>query len=108
MSFGMYITLRYMHVVYCRSTYKDDQNKIVTQMLVKEVKGNNKSFLEADIRGIAKAIVYACDYFSYLYQYVAAVYTYYKSMSQEEALKRNGKHDQRKIQRRRRERIIRV
>ena len=71
---------------------------------MKEVKGNNKSFSEADIRGIAKVTFFTDDY----NKLIAAAYTYYKSLSQEEKLKRDGKHDQRKIQRRRRERIIRV
>ena len=41
-----------MCIDFCRSTYRDDINKNVTQQLVKEVKGNKKSFSEPDIRGI--------------------------------------------------------
>ena len=40
--------------------------------------------------------------------YIAACYTYYKSLCQEEALKRKGTYEQRKTQRRRRERLSRV
>lgn len=39
---------------------------------------------------------------------LAAAYTYYKSLCSEEALKRRGKHEERKVQRRRRERLVRV
>ena len=35
-------------------TVKDNANKSVTEKLVKEVKGNNSSFSEADIRGKGK------------------------------------------------------
>ena len=37
-----------------------------------------------------------------------AAYTYYKSLSQEESLERRGKLNNRKVVRRRRERIVRV
>ena len=58
-----------------RSTYKDDINKSATEKLVKEVKGNNKSFLEHDIQGkdefnncqlLVIFIIYSCC--SYLLQ----------------------------------------
>lgn len=39
---------------------------------------------------------------------LAAVYTYYKTLCQEATLKRKGAYDQRRTQRRRRERIVRV
>ena len=44
----------YMLYLYSRATYKDNANKSVTEKLVKEVKGNNSSFSEADIRGKGK------------------------------------------------------
>ena len=44
----------YMLYLYFRATYKDHANKSVTEKLVKEVKGNNSSFSEADIRGKGK------------------------------------------------------
>ena len=37
-----------------------------------------------------------------------AVYTYYRSLSQESRLKLSGKHNERKQARRRRERLLRV
>ena len=43
-----------MLYLYFRATYKDNANKSVTEKLVKEVKGNNSSFSEADIRGKGK------------------------------------------------------
>ena len=39
---------------------------------------------------------------------LAATYTYYRSLSQEQSLKDRGLHEQRKIERRRRQRIQRV
>ena len=44
----------YMLYLYFRAIYKDNANKSVTEKLVKEVKGNNSSFSEADIRGKGK------------------------------------------------------
>ena len=40
--------------------------------------------------------------------YAAAAYTYYTSICQDEAQKRRGIYAQRKTQRRRRERVVRV
>ena len=58
-----------------------------TEKLVKEVKGNNSSFSKGDIQaGVRVNLNLFCS-----------IYTRscYKSLSQEEILKRNGKHDQR-------------
>ena len=40
--------------------------------------------------------------------FLAAAYTYYRSLSQEESLRRRGKQGDRKMIRRRRERLLRV
>ena len=43
-----------------------------------------------------------------LFKHAAALYTYYRTLSQEEAIKRKGGLDERKKARRRRERLVRV
>lgn len=45
---------------------------------------------------------------TYVIVLAVAAYTYYKSLCQEKRLIDTGKQDERKIQRRRRERIVRV
>ena len=40
--------------------------------------------------------------------FTAAVYTYYNSLSSENRLKKNGKYEERRCARRRRERLLRV
>ena len=47
-------------------------------------------------------------FYDIMFLHVAAAYTYYKSLCQEESLKRKGTYAQRKVQRRRRERVVRV
>ena len=44
----------------------------------------------------------------FYFTFLAAVYTYYRSLNQEESLRRRGKQDDRKRTRRRRERLLRV
>ena len=43
------IMLHILHL-YFRATYKDDADKSVTEKLVKEIKGNNRSFSEGDMQ----------------------------------------------------------
>ena len=54
------------------------------------------------------ACMFLCSIHCATYFFLAAAYTYYKSLCQEEAQKRKGMYGQRKVQRRRRERVVRV
>ena len=47
-------------------------------------------------------------YYVALSTLIASTYTYFKSLSQEATLKRKGVYEQQKVQRRRRERVVRV
>ena len=81
--------------LYYRTTYKHPSNQSVTNLLVKELKANNPTYSADDIRG-NNAIEYLTYlvyiHFPYILYYIAACYTYYKSVCQE-ALKRNGARD---------------
>ena len=47
-------------------------------------------------------------YIKFHWYFAAAVYTYYTSLCQDESLKRKGVYSQRKLQRRRQEKVVRV
>jgi len=70
------------------TTFNDQRNRDVVSKLVKEVQLSNQSFQASQIR--------------------AATYTYYRTLTQEDSLKRRGKYEERKRIRRRRERLLRV
>lgn len=46
-----YMYLMYIHIFLFRTTYKDDVNQSVSDVLVKEVCLQNPTFLDSDVRG---------------------------------------------------------
>ena len=82
----------YIILSFYRAAFNSPVNAAVVTRLVKEVQK-------------AHTIKGKCKYLTVKYLYVAAVYTYYRSLSQENRLKLSGKHSD---PRRRRERLLRV
>ena len=94
----------------CTLDFKDPINKAVTKTLIAEVHALNPEFQAAQIR-----VSLCCFYPWHLTTIIvgvffsaAATYTYYTSLSSENQLKTNGRHEERKRVRRRREQLLRV
>ena len=84
--------------------FNSQVNAAVVTRLVKEVQTLNPRYQAHTIKGKCKDVLLTVR----LILYAAAVYTYYRSLSQENRLKLSGKHSDRKQARCRRERLLRV
>ena len=86
---------------------KSPQNEQIITRIVKEVKGLNPTFDAADIRGqffyitVVQSVLVDC-------LFAEAAYRFFKTKSEEDSLKRNGKAEIKKVCRRRQERLTRV
>ena len=87
----------------CSLGFKDPINKAVTKTLIAEVHALNPEFQAAQIRGeFVLFLSMASDYHHCgCFFSSAATYTYYTSLSSENRLKTNGRHEERKRVRRR-------
>ncbi len=88
------------------ATFKDEINQDTVRTLIKEVKGLNPTFQACDIRCKTTVPMYCsmlCEC-----THIAAGYTYYKTLTQDDSAKRRGVSEDRKKKRRQRERRLRV
>lgn len=74
--------------------------------LITEVQAINPHIDACDIKGDVTSLARFCALIKLIY--TDAAYTYYKTQCQENSLRERGKSDDRKIVRRRRERLLRV
>ena len=93
-----------------RFTFKHADNQAIVARIIREVQRENHTFIAADIRSKSAhgTKLLAKTFFNLTFLHVGSIYTYYKSLCQEESLKRRGKLNARKKQWRQRERITRV
>ena len=122
-----------MYLNPCSATIKSDENEKIMRTILKVVKGLNPTFDGVDIRGELSTpciyYMYSCIFnnlsqvpgFTFCVVHLEhlcnldittfileAAYRFYKSKCEEEALRRSGKTESKKISQRRHERIARV